>query len=345
MTARAASRERGWRRPSARISTARCCPGIRGSRTGCWRAPSSTQESRPSSTRSQTTPSTGPRSARPSAQGPEAAAPRNASSRGFSEREALLVTRACAWATADHPPLSILSLEFALVCAGMAPKRARTRSEALRRPERAQIHNRVARAPAGQEALNGRVQHDLVQLADVEEPVSTHRCVARRHRLERPPLEVAREDDVNDVLRSEAAHRSDRVDDRHRALDGNLVVHPHLLGELAMQRADEALARVHTASRQQPVRAALLLVSAEEDAPAPAQDRRHPDARLGRHYASSRLDEPNPRTPRSVPGSSSTSAVWADAIGTTTSWAIRIPGSTTNAASSVFSRITRTSPR
>ena len=43
-----------------------------------------------------------------------------------------------------------------------------------------------------------------------------------------------------------------------------------------------------------------------------------------------RCEEPKPRTPRSLSGSSSTSASSSSGTGRTTSWAIRIPGSTTN---------------
>ena len=105
--------------------------------------------------------------------------------------------------------------------------------------------------------------------------------------------------------------------------------------ELPVQRPHEALARVHAPAGKQPVRPAVLLVPAEQDPPAPAQDRRHADPGLGAHQASARLEEPNPRTPRSVAGSSSTSAVSTGANGTTTSWAIRMPGSTTNGAAGV----------
>src|SRR4030095_6464990 len=139
---------------------------------------------------------------------------------------------------------------------------------------------------------------------------------------ERPALQVPREDDVDDVLRREATHRRDRVDDRDGPLDRNLVFQAAPRGELAVWRAPEPLARVHAPAGEQPVGPPVLLVPAQEDPPAPAQDRGDPDARLGAPPASAALEEPNPRTPRSVAGSSSTSAVWTDATCTTTSWAI-----------------------
>ena len=76
------------------------------------------------------------------------------------------------------------------------------------------------------------MEHDAVQVVDAEEPVPPHRGVLRRHRLQRPAAEVAREDDVHHVLRGEAPHRRDRVDDRDRPLDRQLLVDADLLAEL-----------------------------------------------------------------------------------------------------------------
>src|ERR671934_220112 len=127
------------------------------------------------------------------------------------------------------------------------------------------------------------------------------------------------------TTRGERAHGCDRVDDRHRPLDRNLVGDPQLLGQLPVERVDEALPRVHAPARQEPVLPLPLFVPAEEHASPPAENRGDADPRLG-HY----LDDPKPRTPRSLSGSSSTSASSISGTGSTTSWAIRIPGSTTN---------------
>ena len=54
-----------------------------------------------------------------------------------------------------------------------------------RRPESAEVDRRVARAPALQEALDRRVQDDLVELVRREQPVPADGCVLRRDRLER----------------------------------------------------------------------------------------------------------------------------------------------------------------
>ena len=63
-------------------------------------------------------------------------------------------------------------------------------------------------------------------------------------------------------------------------------------------------------------------------APRQRRMRRDADPRLGAHaYA---RDDPKPRTPRSLAGSSSTSTSSSSGTGRTTSWAIRMPGSTVN---------------
>src|SRR6478735_6165756 len=91
---------------------------------------------------------------------------------------------------------------------------------------------------------------------------------------------------MDDVLRPEAAFRRDRLADRDRPLDGQLVAiahGPRLPRQPALQRVDECLAARDAAPGQQPVLAAALLVADEEDRPAPVQEGRDPDARLGAH--------------------------------------------------------------
>src|SRR5262245_65122643 len=97
--------------------------------------------------------------------------------------------------------------------------------------------------------------------------------VLRGHGLERAAAEIAGEDDVHDVLGDMAPRGGNRVHDRHRSLERQLVVDADLLGELSMQGAGEALDRVDAATREQPVLAVALLVAAEQDAPVPAPDR------------------------------------------------------------------------
>src|SRR5207249_12269246 len=134
------------------------------------------------------------------------------------------------------------------------------------------------------------------ELVRPEQPVAPDGRVLGGHGLERPAAEIAREDDVDDVLRGEGPSRSDRVDDRDRSLERKLVGDPDLLAELAVQRPDQALTGVHAPAGEEPVLAPGLLVPAKEDPSSPAQDRRDPDAGLDRHHAA---EEPNPRTPRS----------------------------------------------
>ena len=104
------------------------------------------------------------------------------------------------------------------------PRRSTGRARAaasgrLGRPQGAEIDRRVPGLPTGEEALDRRVEDDLVELAQREEPMPAHSRVGRGGRLERPAPQVAREDDVHDVLRREAPLRRDRVDDRDRALE------------------------------------------------------------------------------------------------------------------------------
>ena len=43
-----------------------------------------------------------------------------------------------------------------------------------RRPQRAEVHGRISRLPAAQEALDRRVQNDAVEIADREQPMPPH---------------------------------------------------------------------------------------------------------------------------------------------------------------------------
>src|SRR5581483_9230158 len=118
------------------------------------------------------------------------------------------------------------------------------------------------------------------------------------------------------VLRGGNALRRDRLDNADGPFQGDLVVDADLLVELAIERVDEALAGVDAAARKQPVGAAPgFLVAAEEDPPAPPEHRRDPDPRLDPHQAA---DDPKPRTPRSLWGSSLTSTGSTAGTGMTT---------------------------
>src|SRR5262249_9589832 len=148
------------------------------------------------------------------------------------------------------------------------------------------------------------------------------------------------------VLRPEASFGRDRLDDRHWPFDGQL--HPALhnagfLGELALERLRERLAAVHAAAGKQPVLVTALLVPDQEYPPVPTENRGYSNARFRSHQWA---DDPKPRTPRSLSVNSSTSTRVTAGTGMTTSWAIRIPGSTVNAScASVLSSTMRSSPR
>ena len=161
-------------------------------------------------------------------------------------------------------------------------------------------------------------------------------------------VELAGEDDVDDVLRPEAPLRA-RSTRRSRsaprpAARRHRPTRPVSSASSRCERVDERLAARTPPPGQEPVLAAALLVAAEEDRAAPAQERRDPDPRLGPHR-SSPTSRSRRRRARSS-GSSSTSTSSTRGSSTTTSCAIRMPGSTTNGCSrSVLSRITLISPR
>src|SRR2546430_10471638 len=127
------------------------------------------------------------------------------------------------------------------------------------------------------------MQDDVVEVVETEQPVPADGRVLRVDRLQRASAEVAREDDVDDVLGREALHGRDRVDDRDRALNRHLLADSELLPELSVQRIDQALPRVHAPARQQPVLLAGLLVAAEQHPVVPTQQRRDADPGLSPH--------------------------------------------------------------
>ena len=169
----------------------------------------------------------------------------------------------------------------------------------------AEVDRRVARLPALQEALDRRVQHDLVELVEPNSrwPRTAASCdvTASSERSPRSPAKMMWTTCFAAKLRA----GRDRVDDRDRALDRQVVVDPDLLGELAVQRVDEALAGVDAAAGQQPVLAARA--SRAGRAGSGPRQRRIAETRMRGSVASRARDEPKPRTPRSLAGSSSTS--------------------------------------
>ena len=161
--------------------------------------------------------------------------------------------------------------------------------------------------------------------------------------FERAAGQVAREDDVHDVLGREAARparSSRRSRPGLRPAARRRSRPPRRARGAARRRGSRPSRRRRPAAASTPCRASRGGRAGCSPASA-GSPRRGSAAR-----PISARDEPKPRTPRSLSGSSSTSTGSSSGTGSTTSCAIRIPGSTTNGSrASVFSRTTRTSPR
>src|SRR4249919_1225832 len=115
--------------------------------------------------------------------------------------------------------------------------------------------------------------------------MAPHGRVLGGHSLERATGEIGGEDDVDDVLLARAIRRRDRVDERHRPLERQLVADAELLLELSAQPLQEAFARVDTTAGQQPVLLSRLLVAAEEEPVAPAKHGRDANPWLAEHVS------------------------------------------------------------
>ena len=148
------------------------------------------------------------------------------------------------------------------------------------------------------------------------------------------PLEVAGEDHVDDVLRARLRVGRDRVDDRHRPLDGQLVVDADLLRRARAGARRRAISPdVDPAARAAASTPSRASRAGRAGCGVPAEDGRDADARLGAHHT---REEPNPRAPRSLAGQLGRPRPTSrPATATTTSCAIRMPGSTTNGSLAV----------
>ena len=124
---------------------------------------------------------------------------------------------------AGHPPLSRVSGRFARVCDGDRMVTFLTEaSEALRGPRGPRAARGTPRGHPGASGPGTAGWADGARSRPARPPRTAGGRARRRlrgHRLERAPLEVAGEDDVDDVLRGETPPRGDRVDDRDRAFD------------------------------------------------------------------------------------------------------------------------------
>ena len=228
-----------------------------------------------------------------------------------------LLAQAIAHRTGGDPPELGAARRRARGRRPTASPRERARARGGRfsgRPEGAEVHGRVAGRPALQEALDRRVQDDLVELlaANSRWPRTAASCevTCSSDCPVRSPAKMMCTTCLAAKLRTGAIESTIATGPS----TGTSAPTPDLLGQLAVQRVDEALARVHPAAGQQPVLLAVLLVPAEQDAsPASAGS-----PRRGSAARPSWRDEPKPRTPRSLSGSSSTSTGSSSGTGSTT---------------------------
>ena len=127
---------------------------------------------------------------------------------------------------ADPEPLAPLADELEHAAHAVAAERARSAAggppEPLLGPARAEVDARVAGLPALRNRCDRRMQHDAVELVETEEPVAAHGLVVETTPLERA-VQLAGEDDVDDVLRPEAPLGRDRLDDRDGPFERELV--------------------------------------------------------------------------------------------------------------------------
>ena len=174
---------------------------------------------------------------------------------------------------------------------------------------------------------------------------------ARSTSSRRAPAEVAREDDVHDVLGREALDGRDRVRRSRRGPStAHLLARSRALQELALQGIEPGSPPCCTP----PPGAASTPCRASRGGRAGTGRSSAGAPRRGSGLSDPRIDGPSSRargaeaaTPRSLSGSSSASTSSScEDFGATTSWAIRMPGSTTNVSRGrCCSSTTRTSPR
>src|SRR6185436_4747144 len=118
------------------------------------------------------------------------------------------------------------------------------------RPQRSEVDTRIAWLEPTAEVVDGRMDSQPFELVAFEKPVPPHRLVPRDDVGERT-VDLAGEDDVDDMLRPEAPLRRDRLHDRDGPLDRNLVAvvnQSRLLRELTRQRVRQAFPAVHAAA-------------------------------------------------------------------------------------------------
>ena len=186
------------------------------------------------------------------------------------------------------------------------------------------------------------MQDDLVELLGAEEPVAADGRVLRGDLLERLPVRSPAKMMCTTCLAAKL---------RTGAIESTIATGPST-GTSAPTPTSSASSRWSASTRLSPEstpppgssQCSLPSFSCRQSRMLASQ-RRIAETRI-RGSPIRLADEPKPRTPRSLSGSSSTSTGSSSGSGSTTSCAIRIPGSTTNGSrASVLSSTTRTSPR
>ena len=145
-----------------------------------------------------------------------------------------------------------------------------------RSPERAEIDRRVSRLPAAEEALDRRMQDDLVQLVGREEPVAAHGRILRGDRSRatgrsRSPAKMMWTTCFAAKLRA-GAIESTIATGPSTGISSSI---PTSSAQLAVQRVDEALAGVDAAARQEPVLAPCFSWRQRSRRPSSAGSPRH----------------------------------------------------------------------
>ncbi len=221
---------------------------------------------------------------------------------------------------AESPPPEVAQgVQSAPRCTNGSPGRQRSRN---RRDRRAQV--------------------ELAELGAADDADVAHRRVGRRQ--QRGVGQRNGVDDVHDVAARAVAGRRDRLRQRDRHA-GRQPAQAALLGQLAAQGGLHRLAGLDSATGQEPVGPPRLLVPHEHERVLAAVEE-PADAQPWRLVAHTRPLDPKPCSPRALAASDSRTVTAIAGSATTTSCAMRMPGSTRKASdASVLSSVTRSSPR
>ena len=221
-----------------------------------------------------------------------------------------------------------------------AATRARPRAQGVQSAPRC-TNGSPARQRSRKRPIGG-CSGELGELEAAHDAHVAHGRIARRQEQRRIGQRNG-VDDVHDVAARAVARRRDRLRERHR-LAARQAAQSALLRQLAPKRVLHRLPRLDPAARQQPVGAPRLLVPHEHERVAAVQE--PADAQSRRLVLHARPLDPKPCSPRALAPSASRTVTATSGSATTTSCAMRIPGSIRKGSSrSVLSSVTRISPR